>query len=66
MKSYIVTEVVKYRVQAENVEHAERIIEEAADRDKYVIAVTERDAFAEDGNDVYEDEYEDENSLSTT
>lgn len=61
-KAYIVTEVVKYRVQAESVEDAERIITESADRDKFVIAVTERDASAEDGNDVYEDE----NSLSTS
>jgi hypothetical protein len=43
-RTYIVTEVVQYEVQAKSEEHACEIITESADRDRYCIAVTERDA----------------------
>lgn len=49
LREYIVTEVVQYKVMAESARHAEEIITESEDRDKYCFAVTERDAERADG-----------------
>ena len=42
MATFIVTEVVEYRVQADNAEDAVEVIIQAEDRDKFFEAVTDR------------------------
>lgn len=57
MPKYIVTEVVDYEVEADSEEAAEEIITDAADRDKYVVAVRERDAELKDESVVYAENF---------
>jgi len=46
---FIVTEVVKYEVNAISPEEAEAFIEQCSDRDTYVVSVSERDAVEKGG-----------------